>query len=330
MATPPLSPTRLTRHQVVAAPNSWSSMTVDPRTELPIIDVPPEYEKSFSDLQGTVMHFFCSVGKYNAKGTLQTRILIISDTTIYLCLETGSIVRCALVGQIQEIILSKPNVMAIKMLPPEYDIMMRFLKTEQRQNAFDILRTIYWEQMGHTVQSSETFIDPGAAAGQLRLEKPKDYTLRVDPIKTKKALAHIVEVHRQHNQFDRSIVVDEMARLKQNLKAEIQKCRISEVQHLIQQNQQLQKEIQEKTEEVEKWKTKQLDLYDPATWKMCPHCVIWRRSLEAHSMENTLRQINLQNELEAKVALTRHMMLALDHRDGKVSVDCCTLDKLCQ
>eukprot|EP00672_Neobodo_designis_P013185 CAMPEP_0174866598 /NCGR_PEP_ID=MMETSP1114-20130205/62374_1 /TAXON_ID=312471 /ORGANISM="Neobodo designis, Strain CCAP 1951/1" /LENGTH=77 /DNA_ID=CAMNT_0016101761 /DNA_START=70 /DNA_END=300 /DNA_ORIENTATION=+ len=63
--------------------NREQKITRDPRTRLPIIDVPPEHAKHFRSLQGTVIHWFGVVDKFNRMRKLDRRVAIFSDSCIY-------------------------------------------------------------------------------------------------------------------------------------------------------------------------------------------------------------------------------------------------------
>merc|ERR1719197_775410 len=96
----------------------------DPRTELEIVDVPPEYGKYFAELQGSVIHWFGAVDKYNRMWRPQPRIAILSDQNIYLCRPDGGITRCLPMKLIQELILSEQTAIGFRVGPPEYDMLL--------------------------------------------------------------------------------------------------------------------------------------------------------------------------------------------------------------
>lgn len=91
----------------------------DPRTGLPIFDIPEEYQKAFKDLRGSVIHWFGEVSKVNRHFKRQLRVLIVSDACLYMCNHKGEITRCVQVKDIEKRVDDPqlPNWLALVLKP---------------------------------------------------------------------------------------------------------------------------------------------------------------------------------------------------------------------
>lgn len=119
------------------------ALDVDPRTKLPIIPVPAERRVAFADLQDVVIHIFTECYKITTHDSYVERVLVITDQTLFLCTKEGAAARCVMVDAIKSLSVTNDNRALGIQIPSEYDILLRFGSSADRDRTIKVLRTVY-------------------------------------------------------------------------------------------------------------------------------------------------------------------------------------------
>lgn len=290
---------------------------IDPRTELEIVDVPPQYGKYFSELQGAVIHFFGAVDKYNRLWRPQPRICILSDQAIYLCRPDGGITRCLMMKFIQELILSEQTAIGFRVGPPEYDMLLSVRNVQDREAMVHVVSRVYWAQTGQELVVRRLTGDSGEAMQQnLQLTKPDDWMLSVAPIASTKVLSKTLREQEERQRKDHDIVDAEFRRIKEGLKQELQNYRSEEYDRLTQQLQEYVGMLEKKDREIEHLKSTSVSLGDKEIWKACPNCADLRAVLESSPADDRQKILRLERQIASQMHIVEHLNVAINHRSA--------------
>eukprot|EP00660_Eupelagonema_oceanica_P006715 gene6715-19610_t len=129
----------------------------DPRTDLPLISVPKEYQANFGYLNMAVIHWFGPVKKLGVGFSVEERIAVLGERCLYLCKKNADITRCVMITDIKSLLLAQDDakdlyiaVIMPKEIPnkadpdkpnrPEYDLMFH---SPDIQTFVRYLRTVY-------------------------------------------------------------------------------------------------------------------------------------------------------------------------------------------
>ena len=292
------------------------ALAKDPSTGLPIISVPPEYSKYFSELKNCVIHWFGNVDKYSQKWQAQSRICIITDEYIYLARTDGGITRCSQIKMIEEIVvIQHKSVIAMRIAPPDYDMLLQARNEEARTEIIAILCKIISRATGRRTEPRmvENVSDQGLHA-IVNLKKPDDWVLRVQPFKTTKALTKAVRNQKDNEERDRKLVKDEFDRIKVGLMDELQRYRTQEHEQLREHLELTIKKVAEKDMALDELRRTTVRLDDPDAWKSCPHCVELQKLIERHPSDDKQRIFRLEREVEDQRHQVEHLQTAIKHR----------------
>lgn len=189
-----------------------TALTEDPRTGLPLIDVPADLggeRGPFRDFEGSVLHFFEHVKKFWKKGrqVAENRILCITDMDLFQCAHDGLINRCCYVDDVEEILMDNTKAVGLKMTltkavgQREYDMLYQLSSLEQQELVVHIITEL---QKFHGVTVARVIHQEHPIdANQLRLTKPDGWQFELHSVRTKEKLYEELlnrerERHMQH------------------------------------------------------------------------------------------------------------------------------------
>lgn len=294
-----------------------TQILTDPRTELEIVDVPPEYGKYFAELQGSVIHWFGAVDKYDRTWRPQPRIAILSDMNIYLCRPDGGITRCLPMKLIQELILSEQTAIGFRAGPPEYDMLLSVKNMQDREAMVHVVSRVYWAQVGTEIVIRRLTGDSGEAMQQnLKLKKPDDWMLSVQPISSTKVLSKTLREMEERQRKDHDIVDSEFRRIKEGLKQELQNYRSEEYDRLTQQLSEYVQLLDAKDKEIQHLKDTSVSLDNKEIWAACPNCAELRAVLESTPADDRQKILRLERQIASQRHIVEHLQVAIQHRSG--------------
>lgn len=298
-----------------------AELKTDPRTGLEIIDIPVTHDKYFSDLRGTLMHWFGDVEKFNRMWRVQNRVCIITDVCIYFCRMDGFITRCVHIQAIQEAITADTAI-GLRVGPPDYDMLVKFSSVADRESVMFIISKIYWCVNGRNLPTRNLNAESGEAMQQiLNLTKPNNFVNRIEPLRTVKALTRMMVEKQKREEEDRQVVEQEFERIKEGLALELQKYRSEEYDKMSQQLSSYMKLLNEKENTIEYLRATSVSMDDPDVWKKCPNCSQFRKMLESHPNEDKQKIFRLRREIESQRHILEHLQAAIQHRSRGVGND---------
>eukprot|EP00755_Sulcionema_specki_P012118 Sspe_Gene.50566::Locus_28141_Transcript_3_3_Confidence_0.500_Length_2094::g.50566::m.50566 len=208
--------------QQSAPAGAYADIRVDPRTGLAIIDVPHEYRSDFSELEGSLIHYFSKVKRIGSRDKAQDRIMVISDSCIYLFLLTGlTTTRCIPIQDIQEVLYSRDNDIGFRLPETEqYDCMCLLSTNQERDTVLEIVRKIYTFFTGEALPVRR--VDVSVIKQSLQLKMPKGWQVKLEPIQTKKLLAQQLQAQQQEDDSEQRILNEEFERIKGKLRSELE------------------------------------------------------------------------------------------------------------
>lgn len=189
------------------------SLDVDPRTKLKIINVPAERRVAFADLQDVVIHVFVDCFKITSSDQYAERVLIVTDQTLFLCGKEGAVARCVMVDAIKSLFVSHDNRALGIQIPSEYDILVKFVSSADRDRTIKVLRTVY-RRLSHNRLPVETIakgkkFDPK----EFKISKPPNFRLSIIQQRTREQLREALELFEQEEEAmleEIDMVQDEM------------------------------------------------------------------------------------------------------------------------
>lgn len=189
------------------------ALEVDPRTKLRIVSIPAERRVSFADLQDVVIHIFADCFKITSADQYAQRVLIITDTTLFLCTKDGSVTRCTMVDRIKTLSVTHDSKSLAIQIPSEFDILLKFQNSSERDRVVKVLRTVYRRlsksRLPVELVTKGRKLDPKA----FNMNKPPHFRLTLVPQRTKEQLRQALEVFEQEEEAlieELDMVQDEM------------------------------------------------------------------------------------------------------------------------
>jgi hypothetical protein len=149
----------------------------------------------------------------------------------------------------------------------------------------------------------------------LNLIKPENYSNRIEPLKSVKALTRLMIEKQKREDEDRLVVEKEFDRIKQGLAMELQKYRSEEYDRMKSQLEENIKLINERDKEIERLKTEGFS-DDAEIWKRCPNCQQMRILLESHPNDDKQKIFRLEREVESLRHIVEHLQVAIQNRSG--------------
>ena len=233
--------------------------TVDPRTQLPLVGVPPILS-SFRDLNDCVIHWISPVKSIDSADKETDLIAVLGDAAIYVCDLNSNILRCLLIKEFSEILVrvvgssssssnnnntsAKELFVGFKLVEgvQEFDLLLKLATQEDVQILVGFTRRIYWVHMGqelpvYTVGPLEKI------NALLNLTRPHRWTLRMEPIRKRKFLDKLIYDWQQGEAKDQQAIEEEFVRVKKELQAAVQSIRDREYNSVIQHNVKLLEEV---------------------------------------------------------------------------------------
>lgn len=289
----------------------------DPRTGLKLILIPPTDQKYFGQLSGAVIHWFGKVDKYNRMWNQQRRVAIFTDQCIYLCQLDGGITRCVNMRWISEIMLSHESAIGFRIGPPDYDMLLSFDSQKDRDDVVIVVQRVYQSIVGNELTVRRlTGNNSEAIQQRLDLSKPKSWSLKIEPVKSRRALERLVKERRQKEVNDRRVVEEEFERIREGLKQELKRYRTEEFERAIDQLSQYVKALEEKDREIEHLKATRVNADDPEVWRKCPNCQELQKLLSSNSNEDKQRIHRLEKALEDQRHIVDTMQSAIQNRSA--------------
>jgi hypothetical protein len=299
---------------------SSAELTTDPRTGLEIVDVPPEHGKYFSELKGAVIHWFGVVDKYNSKWRTEPRIAILTDQCVYLCRPDGGITRCLNVRYIQRVVMSEQTAIGFQVGPPERDLLVAFKTPQEREMVARILRATYQATVGYDLAELRLTDESGENIHSLlQLAKPAAWTLKVEPIRSTKALTRMMLDKQRREEEERREVEAEYRRLEEGLKQELQQYRTEEYDRLVQQLAEHARLLERKQQEVQHLRDTFVSLEDKEVWRSCPNCADLRRALQQSGNDDKQKILRLERQVESQRHIVEHLQAAIQFRTAEAA-----------
>jgi len=185
-------------------PQIVEPLNVDPRSGLPLIDVPADRRDAVANSGALVLHFWADVDRVSSRGRTLRRVLFVTDTTVFVWDPTGSLPlsRCVPVSRIAQVHVSADHSNCVAfVIPTEYDLIVRFEQRQQRDDAVVVLRAVYRRMTGGGELPVERV--PQTLPTRYRMEKPRGWQLQVAPQTTRAELRKTLEtVERQEDTPD--------------------------------------------------------------------------------------------------------------------------------
>eukprot|EP00759_Apiculatamorpha_spiralis_P020978 PhF_6_TR26125/c0_g1_i1/m.36983/K10260/FBXW7, SEL10; F-box and WD-40 domain protein 7 len=240
-------------------PENENDLKIDPRTGLKLINVDEKYANTFKDLQGALMYYFSEVNKINKRSRSQKRIIVVSDQVIFQCNVTCAINRCILIKDISEIHMDDNRQVVLRLdAKGEYDTMYQF-DTQTAANEFkNIIQKC--KALARQEPCQVTMFPPGRSLNisEYTLEKPADYQLVLQPIRTKRSLLKALREmakHKQAHENAKEIQWDQytqhvMQHLRQDMMFSFMRKKENEFKQLQQQVVIMENALKEKLREV--------------------------------------------------------------------------------
>eukprot|EP01064_Diplonema_japonicum_P039326 TRINITY_DN9826_c0_g1_i2.p1 TRINITY_DN9826_c0_g1~~TRINITY_DN9826_c0_g1_i2.p1 ORF type:complete len:1073 (+),score=241.14 TRINITY_DN9826_c0_g1_i2:860-4078(+) len=170
-------------------------LQVDPRTGLPVVNVIPSLKEEFTDVIGTMIHFFGPVRTKTGMGRkhVHKRILILSDQALYICDLEGSIKRCVDMMDFVDCFLDTGTSIGLR-VEKEHDIMLQCLSTTHRDKVLDIIIKIqtYINEGLHKRMVIRQLAFGKKLEERLSLAKPPDWQFKIIPLSTKEAFIKLL------------------------------------------------------------------------------------------------------------------------------------------
>lgn len=162
-------------------------LTVDPRSGLPIINFPEDRKQAFSHMgEAIVLHIFLDCDRISSKGKTLPRVVFVTDRTLFVCEETGGVLRCVQVNKIS--ILNRAsegsNEIAL-VIPSEYDIILRLRRQEHTDQLINVLKAVYLRMVSKELNVQKV---KEIRPSQYRMDKPPGFQLQNIP---PRSIAHL-------------------------------------------------------------------------------------------------------------------------------------------
>ena len=174
------------------ARRSTQPLTVDPRSGLPIIEFPNDRLRAFSHL-GTdiVLHIFMDCDRISSKGSHLRRVVFVTDRSLFVCEDTGGVLRCVQVNKIS--LVNKANDSSNEValvIPSEYDIILRLDRRQQMDQLISVLKAVHLRMM-----SKELLVQTvkEIRPSQYRMDKPPGFQLQNIPPRSREHLQKALE-----------------------------------------------------------------------------------------------------------------------------------------
>ena len=167
-------------------------LTVDPRSGLPLKQFPPDRMSRFQHIGNDILlHFFVDCDRISSKGKPLRRVMFVTDQTLFVCEDNGSILRCLQVSKLFQLNVATDNSNEVALVvPSEYDIILRFDTRDQRDEVQAVLRAVYKRMTDgdlNVLQVKE--IRPN----QYRMDKPPGFQLQRIPQRSRAHLQRALE-----------------------------------------------------------------------------------------------------------------------------------------
>ncbi|CUI15061.1 Hypothetical protein, putative, partial [Bodo saltans] len=164
----------------------------DPRSGLPLIAFPADRQGALSHLGNDILlHFFEDCDRVSSKGKPLRRIVLITDQTLFVCEQTGSLTRCVQISKISQVNVAMDNSNEIALVvPSEYDILLRFDRRSQRDDILTILRAVHKRMVSAELRVWHV---KDVRPNQYRMEKPPGFQLQRIPQRSRANLAKALE-----------------------------------------------------------------------------------------------------------------------------------------
>ena len=181
----------------------------DPRTLLPLINVPADYTQNFGYLNMAVVHWFGLVKKLGTGFSVEERIAVLGDRCLYLCKKNADITRCIMVSDIKKLLLAQDDAkdLYVAIIMPEviesqgdktqrseYDVMYH---CDNIQLFVKYLRTVYAYQTAGETLPLDQVRDKDQLEREVRLTRPKNWVLTYWQPMFKEHLAKLLEAWNQ-------------------------------------------------------------------------------------------------------------------------------------
>ena len=211
---------------------------VDPRTSLPIIDIPSKYLPALNNLQSSIIHWIGPVGKVGSQFKEGSKLLVLGDAALYVCNFDGAIRRCSMYQHLKELVVKDDDATIGFKHESEQDVdlLLRF-PTEQQQHreVISIIRKIYWTHVGKDIPIVK-LAGAEKITGHVRLSKPAGWVLRIEPLRKAAAIQKMVGDQRMAEQKAEERLHEEFVRLKQDLLGQMELARNAQYDRMVKQS----------------------------------------------------------------------------------------------
>lgn len=160
-----------------------------------MIDIPDVMKAYFVDASKAVLHFFAVVRKTSKSGEIVKRVVLVSDSALYLCTPNGIVKRCIAVADIDELLIDASFGLGIR-TKDKYDLSFACVTSEHRQELLDILQRLFRFASGGRAIPVREVPKHQRLEAVLSLVPPAGYVMQLVPFLTRQELVEAIKQKR--------------------------------------------------------------------------------------------------------------------------------------
>ena len=299
---------------------NYPRLTYDPRTNLPLIDLPFEYEDSFGILKNTIMHWFGPVVAYSGRMRPTNRVLIISDSAIYLAQTETTMQRCWKIKSIDTLYVDEenPSWVIMKVAPPargnagtslvkDPDLIADVGTPDARDAIMDIIDAVYSYLTGRNVL--RLAVPPGSRPEEIvDTSKMPGWTKTLEMLHSRASLEQFYAQPQTDPRIEqaKAVAQNEFEKMKQQLKVTMSGYRAQDFEAKTREIDMYIDMLDDRDREIQRLKQLRDTIYEDANvWGRCPNCKV--RQLEASANTTTKTIHSLQRQIEDAEHLLDHL-----------------------
>lgn len=210
------------RPQPQAPKRPTGPLTMDPRSGLPLIEIPRDRQHAFAHLgNDIVLHTFMDVDRISSRGKPLRRVLFVTDQTLFVCEESGGVLRCVQVSKIMRVNVAQDNSNAIALvIPSEYDIILRLDRRQQRDDLLVTLRAVHRRMVDEEL---DVQMVKEIRTNAYQMDKPAGFQLQRIPQRSRAHLSKALEAIEQQELERQEAIESVQSQLELEHRSELQK-----------------------------------------------------------------------------------------------------------
>jgi hypothetical protein len=214
---------------------------IDARSQLPIVNLPPTLP-SFADLQGCVLYWVGEVKKVSRNGKEVPTVLLLGDSGAYLCKMDSTVTRYSPYSALSQLVVRDQDTLLgfAHKSAADVDLLIRvpsgssnpFDTSRALDRVIEIIRRIHWVHSGKDLPV-EKIHKAESLSTLLRLAKPAEWNLKIEPMRTTKFLERMLSDQNDLDLDNEEHIHEEFSRLKRDLLLELQTERNNQYDQLL-------------------------------------------------------------------------------------------------